>query len=623
MNCVWMLTLQYIMENTQNTRLSFGKRLKIWIVDVTAVFFFFHLFRFLISYFVFLPFLPSFLIIWLLYYMISFGVWKQTLGTSFFGAYITRTDHKKISWFRIFLREWVTLPGILLIIWYILFYSPVYLVDCSYRLGLLTGRFVILLSLLIIALLRVRVFNIKLVLNTQIDNNWEKQTKKQVFITYSILLLCAAGARYFHTSYTNDIEKMRTYTIDSPYNAIYSANYTDTLDWDRYTASQSNSKSLLTVLTSLDWGWYAAPRPTAHSVKKYINFLNDNRQDINDYIFSLYEEYDHVILCERMHPEMTQYDMIYDLVTDSRFADKVGTVFTEIGNVDSRDAYRTLTDTSFPDSALFEQALSSFMMENQSFHLFWTNTNWFDFLKKIYYFNQGKEQKVDILFTDRANWVYKDQNYNRDKFMADQIISTIEKQNLNKSLTIMNYRHAYLVNDFLNDNCGYYMAKVFPGKVANVLVNTTAGQFMFLTPIQYGKWDVALEQMPEEGFAFHLSDSPFGKDWFDHFMFFSPLSKQTYEDIFTGMIYYKPFYKHSFGDGFPYMMQPTNKEILKERADRLNTFFHEDFYKPLHVRNSKFMYFIINIIDNYFFIWNLIIGFGMLLYLGIVYKKTK
>lgn len=595
------------MENTQNARLSFGKRLKIWIVDFTAVFFFFHILHFLISYFYFLPFLPSFLIIWILYYIISFSVWKQTLGSAFLGAYIVRRDHKNISWFRIFLREWCSLPGILLIIWYIFFDSPFYYREC-YPLVLFAIRFIIIFSLFIIALFRVKVFNIKLVPNKHIDKNRKKQVKKQVLITYLTLLLCAVGARYFHTSYTNDIEKMKTCAIESSYHSIYSKNHGNF--WDYW-----------------DWGWYAAPRPTAHSVKKYTNFLNDNRQDINDYIFSLYEEYDHVILCERLHPEMTQYDMIYDLLTDSRFTEKVGNVFTEIGNVDSRDAYRTLVDTSFPDTTRFEQALSSFMMENQSFHLFWDNTNWFDFLKKIYYYNQDKEQKVDILFTDRANWVYNDKKYNRDKLMADNIISTIQAQNLNKSLTIMNYRHAYLEHDLRGDvNCGGFMAEAFPGKVANVLINTIAGRFMFLTPIQYGKWEVAFEQISENGFAFQLSDSPFGKDKFDHFLPISLLSKKTYEDMFTGVIYYKPLYEHIMGNGFPYMMQPTNIEILKERAARLNESLYENYYKSLgngHVTNSKVIYFGINLIDNCFFILNLIIGLGMLLYLGIVYKRTE
>ena len=53
----------------------------------------------------------------------------------------------------------------------------------------------------------------------------------------------------------------------------------------------------------------------------------------------LFDKYDHVILCERHHQEMTQDDMIFDLITDKRFVDKVGVVFTEIGCAESRKAW--------------------------------------------------------------------------------------------------------------------------------------------------------------------------------------------------------------------------------------------------------------------------------------------
>ncbi len=65
-----------------------------------------------------------------------------------------------------------------------------------------------------------------------------------------------------------------------------------------------------------------AIKPSIHSIR--------HRQDINDYVMGLFEKYDYVVLCERHHQDMTQYDMIYDLVTDSRFVDNVGVVFKEI-----------------------------------------------------------------------------------------------------------------------------------------------------------------------------------------------------------------------------------------------------------------------------------------------------
>lgn len=88
----------------------------------------------------------------------------------------------------------------------------------------------------------------------------------------------------------------------------------------------------------------AEPRPHKRLVQNYVDYIKENRQDINDYVMGLFREYDHVILCERMHPEMTQYDMIYNLATDDRFVDSVGVVFTEIGNVESK-IYRANIDS--------------------------------------------------------------------------------------------------------------------------------------------------------------------------------------------------------------------------------------------------------------------------------------
>ena len=314
---------------------------------------------------------------------------------------------------------------------------------------------------------------------------------------------------------------------------------------------------------------YAVPRPTLHSVGKYVDFLEkDGCRDINDYVLGLFKTYDHVILCERLHTEMTQYDMIYNLVTDQRFVDSVGVVFTEVGNVDSRNAYKTFVSTTFPNDTAVEKGLASFLMDNQSVHLLWPNTNWFNFLKRMYYFNHGRDKQVDILFADR-NWLDRSLLYARDSIMADNIISTIKADSLKKSLTIMNYRHAYLTPG----NCGYYLERAFPGKVANVMINSSGislpalllGKEM-LVLLQHGKWDVACEQVESSAFAFDFAGSPFGKDAFDHFVLpWSPLNAKRYQDMFTGYIYYKSPSEQYISMGYSHMFDPENVEKLKER----------------------------------------------------------
>lgn len=590
------------MKHVQSTSLTFGEKFKKLSIDFTSVFFLFHIIRFFVSYFCFIPFLPDFLIFWLLYNIVSFEVWQQTLGSSFFNAKLVDQSHGSSFRIRIILRELFTsLPGILLILFYFIHFLPLFLrglsIDMLETRVILSGVLTIIVILSLITVFRVRILKVKMTKDTITERtNSLKYTRRRVVIIYSILLLFAGVSRYFHTSFTNDVEKVRSSYAKLPLKLDLKNNIFDLWDWICYTV----------------------PRPTTQSVQDYTHYLNANKKDINDYIFSLFDKYDHVILCERLHSEITQYDLIYNLVTDSRFVEKIGNVFTEVGNVESRGAYKKLTDTDFPNDTVFQQALSSFMMENQTYHLLWSNLNWFNFLEKMYRFNHDKEKKIQILFTDRANWKYNNKNYNRDSLMANNIITTIKKDSLKKSLTIMNYRHAYLKG---NSNCGYLISEEFPGKVANVLINTVGWD---MCPLQSGKWDVAFEQMPEDAYAFDLKNSPFGKDRFDHYFYLSPLSRLQYEDMFTGIIYYKPLYLHYISYGFPYMLQPDNVKTLKERALKLGEEFNEDLYHVGngYIRSLRFLYFVTNLIDNIFFIWNIIGGVGILVYLFIKYKKS-
>lgn len=315
----------------------------------------------------------------------------------------------------------------------------------------------------------------------------------------------------------------------------------------------------------------AEARPSVNVVKKYVDFLKDNRQDINDYIMGLFKDYDHVILCERLHPEMTQYDMIYNLVTDKRFVDSIGVVFTEIGDVESRNSYKRLVNTSFDNDTVLEKELASFLIkDNQTVWLLWVNTNWFNFLKKMYYFNHDSKNKVEIMFADR-NWNDRSQLNGRDSIMSDNIISTIESDSLKKSLIIMNYRHAFLTQG----NVGYYINRRFPGKVANVMINSPFSPYLLL-PLQNGYWDVAVEQIRPVEYAFDFKGSPFGEDNFDY----APIVKKgglKYQDMFTGMIFYKSLKEQYISEGFNYMFEPDNLKVIEERSRLLPEEAHSPY----------------------------------------------
>lgn len=480
------------------TNLKIFQKFLIFLIDTTASFFIFQVVALILSPLNFLPVLPGYWAVWAIYYIISYCFFRKSLGQSFFGAGIEIGQSKIPGAVRIILRESLTT-----------FPAIIFWITCCEPIVPLLSLSALAICIIILVF-RSKLFGIKV---SRLDS---RLTFRPCGI-YAALILVGVLARVINISYTADKDVLSM----APFNA--------------------------------------EPRPSVKSVQNYVDFIKENRQDINDYIMGLFKEYDHVILCERMHPEMTQYDMIYNLVTDERFVDSVGVVFTEIGDVESRKTYKDFVNISFENDTLMEKSLASFLMDNQTVWLIWTPTNWFDFLKKMYRFNHGNEKKVEILFSDR-NWLDRSQLNFRDSIMADNIISTIDSDSIKKSLIIMNFRHAFLTRG----NVGYYVNRKFQGKVANVMINSPIVMKLMM-PVQNGQWDVAMEQVSPIEYAFDFKGSPFGDDSFDYF----PLSSRPgikYKDMFTGIIFYKSNNEQYISNGFKYISEPENLKRIEERS---------------------------------------------------------
>ena len=537
-------------------RANLLQRLGAFLIDVHVIVFLSQIVALLLSPFYFLPLFPGTWFVWIIYYVVSYTTVRKTLGESFFKAKITAGNGWVPVWIKIILREvFTSFPA--LIAWTL----------CWNRLNPIRSIAIFVVLLLVICLRR-KMFGISLVKCKQETTATKRPFYKTSAGIFLMVILGGCLARVVNTVCTND----KAFLVESP--------------------------------------WKSVPRPTVSSVSKYVDYLKNNRQDINDYVMGLFEKYDYVVLCERHHQDMMQYDMIYDLVTDSRFVDKVGVMFTEIGCAESRDAYRTFVETTFQNDTLVEKELASFLMKNQTVHLLWPNTNWFSFLKRMYYFNHDREKKVEIMFADR-NWIDRTELAHRDSVMADNIIKTIESDRLKKSLIIMNYRHAF----FTPGCCGEYIQRRFPGKVANVMINNVKldvlslalGKEIARPDLRHGEWDVAFEQMPTDAFAFDLKDSPFGKDKFDYFAL--PWAKEndmTYQDMFNGFIYYKALADHRASVGFNHLFDPENRAKLEEREKLLPGYWlgaWEFLKEGPQVTEGKDIYFEYNKLINTIFLW--------------------
>jgi len=338
-------------------------------------------------------------------------------------------------------------------------------------------------------------------------------------------------------------------------------------------------------------------------IEEYVEFLKNHQQNPVDYILGLFKNADIVILCERAHSEITQYKLITDIIRDKRFIEKVGHVFLEIGNYQLQP---------YVENFLMNDTLSEEEVKERLFHIIrncsssplWGETNYFAFVKDIYYLNKtlSLKEKIHIYPSNMPfSWEgmtrekYEELRENRprvrDKIIANQIIEKY-REILNspsirkKALVIMNYRHAFPHLDVRIgskkkhiDNVGGFLMKEFPGKTANVMLNSirileATDTSLSWSALQKGKWDAAfaLAGNPDSGFDF--KGSPFGSDNFDYF----PYQKDyTYNDIFTGYVFYKPLEKHVLQYGTPGIFDEAFKRefIKRHRIKNENTSIEE------------------------------------------------
>ncbi len=325
-----------------------------------------------------------------------------------------------------------------------------------------------------------------------------------------------------------------------------------------------------------------------NEIAPYVDFLKTQNTSPTDYVMGLFEKYDIVILCERYHPEITQYEMIYDIVSDKRFIESVGHVFTELGCSSDNDKVHDFLYMESTDKNAIRQAALN-LQRNLAWHPFWQPFNFYNFLVKLQAVNSNlaPEKKVNLYFSDLPfSWEgmttekykeFRKQLPKRDRIMAQQVISKFNeilksKSTRKKALIIMNYRHGF--NDFTfpngkkNANFGRFIFDEYPGRVANVMINSLAllpgtnDTSVVDSPVNDGKWDAAFEVLGNPALGFDFAGSPLGKDPFDYF----PAIKKThaYKDIFTGYIFYKPLKDLRHAVGIPGVFDDGwDKKILK------------------------------------------------------------
>jgi len=114
-----------------------------------------------------------------------------------------------------------------------------------------------------------------------------------------------------------------------------------------------------------------------------ISYLETKRTCAKEYIIGLYDKYDIVILQERDHRELTQYDLIIDIVGDSRFIERVGNIHMEVGTSNSFDLINNfLQNDSIPEEEITNNILN--IIRNNDFEPLWEKYNYPYFIENLY-----------------------------------------------------------------------------------------------------------------------------------------------------------------------------------------------------------------------------------------------
>ena len=324
--------------------------------------------------------------------------------------------------------------------------------------------------------------------------------------------------------------------------------------------------------------------PVTQETIKAADFIKNKTTASTEYVFDLFRKYDIVVLSERYHPEYTQYELISKIITDERFITNVGNVFTETGSVSFQDTLNTYLHTSFKNETELNKSTAILQRNSDGVWPIWRCTNHFDLLKTANKLNNSlpDSTKINWYFSDLpVNWeTMTPENYlkgsnpfRRDSIMTINIIenykSIISHQKRKKALIIMNTSHGYgLLNNkegtgikWLDYSTTNYLMKCFPGKVANVMINSPS---ILFTPVQYGKWETSFKIAGNPDVGFDFKGSPFANDNWDGFFLNS--TSLSYKDIFTGFIFYKPLHQQIKKVGYPNEMDNFEDTLLRRAA---------------------------------------------------------
>lgn len=364
-------------------------------------------------------------------------------------------------------------------------------------------------------------------------------------------------------------------------------------------------KNTLILLFLLSTIYSFAQNP---EIEPYVKFLNKaEMKSAKDYILKKFETHDIVILCERDHSEISQYELIKEILSDDYFKENVKNVFTENGLINLQPEITEFLKIKDLDSVYVDKKLNEFQ-QNSTFWAFWERFNFHFLLRTIYDINNKSDYQISYFPSDvEFDWkkvktveeYTREQDFEiepRDSIIAYNIINQYEKIksiNNRKALIILNYRHAFKIhtirnNGELQQNAGKYLSGYFDNRAVSVLSNrpifVKKEKDYVYELIQNGKWDAAFKQQNIENIGFDFENSVFGNDNFD---MWNGMNDIKYKDVFDGFVFYNTIENHNlieFYDGL--ISKDFEKEFFRRYKIQLEYF--EDSASIKKLENKEF-----------------------------------
>lgn len=331
---------------------------------------------------------------------------------------------------------------------------------------------------------------------------------------------------------------------------------------------------------------------------EYLKFIEKVDVSPKEYLLGLYKTHDLVMLCEREHSEMTQYDLILDLIADQYFIDNVGAIFMEIGTCKiEKEIHDFLKKENLSEKEIHDHVIE--ICREASFYSLWNCYNYYKLLYQVYLINQNlsADKKVLIYPCDRYfSWdqintteecrAFRDIPYLRDSIMARNLIEGFyalkEKNTKQKAFIIMNFFHSFTniywdKEKTVKNRCtGGYLKEEFGDNLVSVLLNERKCSKSPFTrpsaPVQGGMWDAVFKYNGNKPIGFDLKGSPFGKDYYDMVEnMITQVLEETieydlnYQDVFHGFIFYKPFEDLEMRWGIPGIITKDWEEEISRR----------------------------------------------------------